>query len=557
MRLYHFAPLICCAALVGTEAAAQSCTNQSRSNIAGLAVQPCTTKDLSTRMQGDLSGYYGQVQLTATSGGDFAVDKSFGKFLREYFALKDDFDAVVAIELYKEGALIYQRPLFVASIDRGNGTKASINNVLAAATPVSPFFRLDQGQEELKAKLKVSVVNKRSGEVLSTIKQGVDAAAALGGHGWLVTAVAADALMKSAAKAEAALNSYYSYDYGIGTETDLGYAANNYKSVKYTVTIPPADKHSQPVIVEATLDLVATVSLITDLRFTGGDRIIRPQTSRGTAPAGRWADRISLRGNPATTLGDQIDAGGVPRKLEDLKIVPGAKAEDVVARKTQIDASCQALSKAIDSGPFKLSDSDRDLILYDELRRAGIFKLYAPASLDCTADAVGRWAKYQITVPALPDTKPPPRTVPAADKIARLTWIAKHLEVQDQGIRADLLRSDFTTTVRITAQPDFIPGWPAPTVPNEKGLATWDVSPERLAALKKACFGNFKSGADKESEATAFAQFEGDPKSYLVRPAFSTAQSWGPEGPQVESLSITEATPEERRAYDSNGKCLG
>jgi hypothetical protein len=320
--------------------------------------------------------------------------------------------------------------------------------------------------------------------------------------------------------------------------------------VKYNITQPPARRNDNTI--SATVALRATPSLVTGLRTIGADQVARPDTKGGTDPSGRWADRIKI--NATTALSTQIDSGGVPRKLEELRISDTARADDLISRKTQVDASCQALRRAIDNAPFRLSDPDRDLILFDEVRQAGVFKLYGPSSLNCTSDVVARWTALGITPPPVADDLALP--VSTSAKVARLTLLATHWELGDPGARRNVLRPNFATQISLTAPANLLPGFPAPTAADSNGVATWDINPELLALLRKDCLGNFKPNADKDPWATGFVRFEGSPTVYLLRATFVANRPWGAEGPAIKALSLTEATADDRRKYDQTGRCL-
>lgn len=551
------AAVVLLGAAVAAPALAQAqsgCTAQGAITAGAITVEPCTATSMNDPIVGNLSGYYGQVAMNVGSNGQYRASKDFGRYLRELFGVRDEFDAVVAIELYKDDVLIYQRPLFTASVDKGNGSKIEITTAMAADTDISPIFLLERGKESVKAKIKISTVNKRSGAPLSVVKEGIDAAKSLGGHGWLVTAFTSEAFMKFAARGEAALNQFYSYDHSINTEADLKYGGTaSYKSVTYRITLPAPDKKTAAPVINATVFLKAMPSLVTTELTKDPAGVTRPDTHGGTAPNGRWAARILIRDNPELRLGAHIDGGGVPRKLAELRVPEGAKADDVVARRQQIDASCQALRDAVDSGPFRLSDVDRDLVLFDELRLAGVFKVYDASTLTCTQDVVARWKALGIT----PET---PRTetfkITHENKVERLNLLAQHWDFADEATRRQVLPLNFENPVRLTARPDLIEGYPAPTAADGDGLATWDIQPQHLAKLRKSCLGNFKPAPADTVWSTAFAKFEGDPRLYLVRATFLDSRPFGKQGPTISALEVREASKADRDRFDLTGSCL-
>ncbi|MES2035190.1 MAG: hypothetical protein V4466_13535, partial [Pseudomonadota bacterium] len=231
-------------------------------------------------------------------------------------------------------------------------------------------------------------------------------------------------------------------------------------------------------------------------------------------------------------------------------------ATDVVARKDQVEAACAALSTAIETGAFRLNDHDRHLVLYDELRRAGVFKVYDAAELDCTSGMVPIWARYGITKvkPAQPRTPLYPST--PDQRVARLTTLATHWAIADEATRRAILPSSFRNPVTLTARPDMIAGYPAPVRPDPEGAATWQIQPALLAGLSKSCFGNFKPPAADQATATAFARFVDDTRLYLVRIIVSDSQAFGPEGPMISAITLREATKQDIASFDLNGNCI-
>ncbi|MES2035191.1 MAG: hypothetical protein V4466_13540, partial [Pseudomonadota bacterium] len=303
----------------GAATAADTCPTNQRLGIGGIAIQPCFSQALDDPIVGGLDQYYGQVAMNVSSGGTYDVDKGVGRYLRSMFGIRDDFTAAVTLELRKGGALIYQKPLFTVAVTSGDKSKISVSSTSGQDIDISPIFLLEGGVDAVQATIKVTAVSKRGSAVMDTVKGGVDAAAALGGHGWLVTAFATEAFMTFAAKAEAALNSYYSDELDGTLETELKYGSGlAYKAVAYQITLPAAKRNDPPISVMARVQLKTRRSLVTDAVFTGADGIVRPNTLGAAEPSSRWANEIIIKQSPDTRLGTQIDSGGVPRKLADL-----------------------------------------------------------------------------------------------------------------------------------------------------------------------------------------------------------------------------------------------
>jgi hypothetical protein len=541
----------------GAESTAQACTNLGALRVASAAnvpvvVVPCATKVLAQPVVGNVSGYYGQVLLSTTGEGSYRVSSDFGSSLRRYFGVADKFDAVVSIELWRRGALLYQRPLFTASVSDSDGTTITANTVNASETEISPYFLLDTNTGSLQAKISISIVNRRSGQVVETLKKGVDAAAALGGHGWLVTALNTDAFVIAASRAEATLHQYYSYNLGVGSETDLGFGEKAYKSIRYSVTIPGQKAADPPAKVEATISLRTRTSLITEKMIIN---TTLPDMNKGAETMDPWANRILL--GDTRTLGAYIEEG-TPRRLSDLNVVDQETPDTEVARKEQIEAACASLKRAISEAPVRLSDSDKLLVLYDELRRRKVFRIYRATDLSCTSGLIEEWKSLGIVAP-----EPIGRVsfpIPDQDRTARMKLLATYWGFTNSDDRAKALPSNFTATVRLTAPADFLPGLPSSAPVDSSGYSTWDIDPKHLAKLHRQCFGNIKPTSTGEPGATAFATFAGnDALIYLIKAYFVDNATWGNEGPRVKAISIAAATDQDKIVYnhpEPNG-CLG
>lgn len=558
---------------LGAEPPTQQCTKLGALTVAAGAnipveVVPCVTKTLAQPVVGNFSNYYGQVLLSTTGSGSYKVKNDFGQSIRKYFGIADKFDAVVSIELWKRGTLLYQRPLFTASVDDANGTTVSVNNVNASETEISPYFLLDTNTGSLQAKITVSVLNRRSGQVLETLKQGVDAAAALGGHGWLVTAFNTDQFVTAAAKAESTFYKSYSYSLSVGSETDIGFGDKAYKSIRYSVTIPSKDSDKPAAKVEATISLRTRLSLLTERTIAN---TLLPDMNKGAESPDSWANRIQLGGEQRL---DKYIEEGTPRKLADLDVVDDETPDTEVLRRSQIDAACTSLKKAISESPVKLSDSDKLLVLFDELRRRKVFTVYRAADLSCTSGLVEDWKALKLVVPEPAGNVALP--VPEQARKARMRLLGKSWRLNNADERSESIPDNFTGfpdstsnssnalefkgIVRLTAPADFLPGMPSPASVDSRGYSTWDIDPKHLARLHNACFGNVKSMITGEPGATAFATFVGgEPVLYLIKAYFADDVSWGKEGPRIKSVSISEASDQDKIEYNhpEPGGCLG
>ena len=511
---------------------------------------PCTSKELPQKLVGDASAYYGQAVLTTAGTGTYKAHSGFGKWLRDYFGIAGKFNAVVSVELWKGGALLYQRPLFTASVDTSNGTTISANNVLASETEVSPYFLLDTNTGALQAKINISVVNKQSGALVETLKKGIDTGVALGGHGWLVTAISNDLFYGEAARAESTFHKYYSYSIAIGSETDLGFGDNAYKSIKYTVSLPGPKKKDPPATVEATIALRTTTSLVVLKARIAGTTL--PDTNKGAETVESWASRIGL--GKDRTLASYLKEG-TPRTLEDLAVREGETPATEIKRLQQIESACESLKKAIAEAPVRLSDSDKLLILFDELRRAKVFRVYKASELACTSGFVADWEEYGIK-PPLPPAKAT-LAVPDDAKNHRLELLATYWKLPDGPARATTLPKNFAARVALTARPDFLPGFPSSAPVDASGYATWDIDPRHLALLEAACLGNWKPTPPGEPWATSFATFKGSESVlYLLKVYFVDDAPWGGEGPAIKAISIMPATDQDKVAFKQTTSCF-
>lgn len=189
------------------------------------------------------------------------------------------------------------------------------------------------------------------------------------------------------------------------------------------------------------------------------------------------------------------------------------------------------LRKAVTEGDFQLNSFDSAVVLLDELRRAGVFTVYAADDLACTRDMVAVWKTYGLAAPSRP---PPPITHPSTpqQRVARLTMLAKHWDIADEATREVILPEDFQDAVQLTSRPDLIPGFPAPTAPDVNGFATWPARPALLAKLAKSCLGNFKQPPEGANWATGFVIFRNDTTTYLLRATVAQNQPFGSDGPK-------------------------
>lgn len=553
--LFFLAPIVAEAATLDEKI----CPTKASTVINNMTVNRCYDKSSTANEIGDFTFFYGSVEMDLTGNTSFAGNKGIGKALRSFFKIKGDFTTIVSAELYKstygEDVLVYQKPLFSIKVTDRDKTQLEATLTDGADIQISPIFALERNKNQLKLRVKYSLVRDQSGGVTQTIKEGVDIASKFGGHGWLVTAVTEPTFVAFAGKAEAAIYSLFQEQADVNLDTFLRFDNGfGYKAAHFDFAIPTKSNGT------------STVGLIVRLKpsqsFIGKTRSA-PDAAGQTWPqapmgGGRWADAIVLRdataGVPAQRLGNYIDAAGVLQKLLPIQpAVVGGGAP--LAAIDQIRAACAALENALTGDQYRLSDADVDFVLYDELKRAGVFDRYATDDLPCVNTRQVLWARYGLIKPKI-ITITAPKEVVLAERNARMEKVATSWSFAEEADRARELGEDFTATVQLHAPQGFLSSF----VPlNGEGLQVFPTSPGGLATKKKVCFGNFKPPADIKGASTAFAKFDGDDVVYLVRAWFDTSATWeASSGPRIKELKVTVATVEDKvkTGFDLNGKCL-
>ena len=543
-----------------TEACATGSAAQPAVKLGPLQVERCYAPYDATEQAAlkSMDNYYGQVLMTVSGGASMELDKSFGRVLAAFFGVKSGFTAVVTVSVYVriagEDVLVYEKPVY--SISRENDGKTSLSTTIVGGTAISasPLFALDGSNGEVHTQLKVALVNSRKLDALPVIKEGVNLAAMMGGPASLVTKVGEPAFLAIASRVQATYQAVLSDEETSNFDTVLKFdRINGLKSVEYKVNFPVP--HGQSSTVNVNLSLTTRESLISPASAFRTDAAGAKWPDQANLGIGRWADRITLStrtgpGVTITTLSSALDQQGVPQKLEELSVADGAS--DQVSRRDAVNKSCRALLSALQKGPYRLNETDAQLILFNELDQGRVFERYPPSSLPCTAPIVSIWkARYNIEVAA-----PTVRVISWKAKQARLERVARSWDMPTPALRTISLSEDFAPhDVHMLAPLGFIPG--VVVSENPPGFQRFDVATSYLAVRKKACFGNFKPTADTDPTATAFVRFEDDPVLYLATIRFDNRSEFVADpGPRIDGLDLRSARATDKTALNQSGSCF-
>jgi len=524
---------------------ALDCPTDAIVNASGLVVTPCYRYEFVAPLQGSYDKYYGAAGMHIKSGGSVKAKTTFGKALRGIFGISGKFEATVAVEIRRNDILIAQRPIFSVTVDDSDGTTVEMEAWRGSNVDASPWYLIGNDGNEFTVRLVAMAAQSSDSDAVGTIKKVVDIAGAFGGHGWLVTAVASEALMAEAARVEGTINAANKNNLKNKVNTILKFGPKgSITSVLYKVAIPNVDGTTAYAQVEVYLKTTESL-VVSDLKTnTSGV----PVYSDGSLPAGRWAETIKIRGE-AQLLSKYLDDPGVARSLDDLKIEPFTQPSATIPRLTQINSACLALKRALVTGEYRLNKYDADLVLFNELENRQIFSAYNIGQLPCLNDRRMAWRTLKlsgsVTYPSTPEQRD-----------NRLNVLAGRWENIDDNQRPSLIAENFLPTVQITAEPNFLPSHPSGIEPVD-GLSTWSLSPGYLAERKKKCFGMFKRPPDEANWATGFARFENDTRLYLVKATFDDQEPIGLSGPRIRSISITPATDDDIKQYrNDTGRCL-
>lgn len=505
----------------------------------------------------DITSYYGSVEMDVASGTELQLDKSVGTALAKFFGVEDEFTAIITVGVYStlagEEVLVYEKPIYSIKRDGSGKTKLSASIVGGFGIAIAPTFALDSTNMQVRTRLKVALVNSRKFNPMPIVKEGINLAAKMGGPASLVTAAGEPALLAVASRIQSTYEAVLSDEETGDLDTFLKFdRTNGIKKVVYKVRI--AMPKSQVATSDVTIGLVSSETRITSVQPPlAGGRAKWPNVS--DVKGKRFSAQIKLvtrtdAGLAQTDLATVLDQQGVPQKLEELSIASAASEQ--LTRQDAVNKSCRALYTALQKGPYRLSDADMQLVLFDELKTGGVFDRYDAAQLSCTHDLVPVWkARYNL-VPNVPAKS---RDIPWKAKEARLLRMARSWDMLTPEVRTFALGEDFVSgNIKAVAPLGFIPGVPSDV--GMDGRQEFVVAVSYLAMRKKICFGSFKPNTDQEPWATAFVRFEGDPALYLATLRFDTRADFLLDpGPRVEAVDMRVATAGDKAVYDQTGKC--
>lgn len=520
-------------------------------DLPNLRANSCTSADMTAPLVGDDSGYYGVLAIDVTGDGSITGQRNFGKALQNLLGVKKKFSGSISISVSDQGIVIYERPLLLVTVEENGGSSIQFNSTVVQRSDITPIFPL-KGHRPLTVQLKISQVRNQDSNTVQALSRGISLLNEMGGQsGWLLTAASNQTYLAAAAKAEVAINRLYSNQVNISSSAELGHADGAIKRIQYKILL----LNNNETKIRTTVDVYLRTmpSLITNQMLPAPFEHI-PNVNGLTSD---WASQIYLTRNPDQTLASYLKEKGVPAKLTGLDV--SREMSGPVPRIDVVNDACKALRAALEDAPLRLSDADRDLILFSELRKRGVLGVFSANELNCLDGVREYWiSRYGLIVPR-PPTEVIERDIQEREKTERLKRLASHWAIEQKEDREELLASeDFTNPVRLMAMPDLLPGMSAPTAPNpETGLASWEIDPKHLALLKKSCFGNQKSNSPTDRWQTAFAQFEGSSITYLLTLHFKADESWGKSGPRIRALTIKRATDQDKRDFNNNGNCLG
>ncbi len=528
-----------------------ACTGTAaKDTVRTLTIESCLSTDAKdTGLEGNLGSYYGWVALD--TGGAFTVQKN-SPFLKQLLGALTGFNekktTIVSVVISRNvggtDMVVFERPLAEIIRVSGSSDEIKVSTMATADTRVTPFFVPDSGSTDLKARIKLSVVETYKGDDLNKAREGVDpgtniTGSVVSGIGELPYAVIVNRLYIGLLSA---LSTSADYSNDVTMSFD---GATGYKTASFRIALDAASS------IRFSLKLRGRKSLVTTAKTAAG------LLDFSDLSDSRFADRISLL-DPNTrlpvTLSSYLDANNVPRRLTELATGTTTARTD----KEAVDLACQDLRQALFSSPVKLGLSDARAVLHNEMKRRGLLARFDARDLACTADQVTRW-QSDFAGLAVPDVA---RTVPMAviDKNKRLDLVATAWAQPDQNARtAQFAYSISGSSINVVAPAELFPN--AFITPGADGRIAQPLSAPGLASRQKKCFGNYKpSSPETLSEGTAFAQFEGFEASYLIKIQFEDRQNFDPDvGPRVRALDIKVADANDKAMYNQKSageKCF-
>lgn len=508
----------------------------------------CTSATTLTGFEsGDaLANYYGYVAATIQNTA-ITVDqkRSLGDFLAGIFK-SNDFSAQISVVIEIDTAFgrtpIAERPLLVVTRKTKDGLDAQVETSMVQDAQITPYFAIDSNNSGVNLRIKVARINDTSSNAVNILKGATDAAASLGGHGWLVNGLSEPTLFKVLTKSQDQITNYFSDETTVSVNSRLDFRVGGATAVTLESGWATGSVTS---VFKVEFKLKVQQSLITDLLFKPETGPRRPNVTDPnlSPPAGSWATRIVV--TPATdtstakTLAEVLRSNGVPRSLSDLSNDPSKPAVSAAA---QVQQACADMSKALADGQyFRLNQTDTELVMYDELLNNGVFRKFATKDLQCVANLTSAWkAKYGLVPPSNAVV-----VVVAFGQIdSRFRALSGRWRAATPELRRVSLGDSFTGPVSVQVPVSLFPGLAAVLVSDDAGMGTGQINPKALAEVQLSCFGNYQKDSDATDVGTGYAKF-GGPETYLIRARFVASED---SGLLVTDLRIRALTDAEMRA---------
>jgi len=484
-----------------------------------------------------LSAYYGRlVATTNTSTTRLNANKEgLADFLASLF-VKKEFTAEISMEITVYGrdgkVVLPARPLFVIQRKKGAGTQVAAETVALSNNSVSPYFSLAPAGSGADVRFKIAITDDTTFNVTDILTDALSTASALGAQGWVISTFSKAAVADAVAKMQDHISKYFSSAQTIGTTGSLSFDPYGARTLRYVSNL--TSSQDQNGLFDISISMVGRASLITD-KFDSTAQHVRPKVANpADAPtAGTWATNIQIANGKS--LGSAITIDGIPRKLTGLD---GPQATGPTPAQI-VQSTCTDLNNALrDAKYFSLNETDADLILYDQLSYADVFKTFSPSEVRCYGAMLPAWqAKYGIVVP------PPSPLVHLnynGDMEPRLNSVAKAWRNGVPEDRKELLEYNVDSEVRVTVDNAALPaiwnvlGGDGPTRSGTVGAAA-------LSSRQIACFGHY-SQIDKTDQASALGRFASDDTVYFFQIGFHNEGEWNHrQGPLINALTIRRA----------------
>ena len=429
-----------------------------------------------------------------------------------------------------------ETPLLVL-VRKSNGSidaASEINQM--AGTPVTPYFALSSVNSGVTFRFKVTVVDKTTFTAADIFADGLKAAGGVGAHGWLISAISEPLVLSAVTTAQDRVSRYFSEQQAtqISTRLDFNNPGQAASLVFQTSTNSSFGGKSE---YKLSLKLVARPSLITEV--TRPDNAGVPLVEGPAAPSlGTWAQNIPVA--PKISLAASIENDGVPSKLTALQA--GAASRQPLSVRDTIDAACTDLESALRGGKyFRLNETDADLVLYEQLHRAGVLQADFRNTVGCVTRLMSRWKeRYRL---AIPDVGVQPIDIPYPDMETRLKAFAGIWKNANPDVRAAGVTFNVIKPLPVEVDPQLFPSVAPSLVDTGRGTGAGSLNPAGLMETKMLCFGGWRK-TDKNA-ASGMAQFDAA-TPYVVSLTFENMRPYDSNaGPQITSLLVRKATKED------------